>query len=294
MTEFWASKPKTWCEMCDMFVRHNEVKKHNEGPKHKRNMERRQRNGRTQGGQMDDKVARELARMERMAGSSVARDVASGRAAAHEAKKTFADRAPPPRPYTQPQGGPAPGSGGGSSISPYNPSAKELESLWERRSDDEDGGGDDEADKVERETSEEREIRLEEEEAFREAQEKARRQAKLEMEAYDPQNPFGQWVEASPPREAEPEAETDALEPDVKKSRTELLEEKNAQFQDEDQDVEEDADGAFELKRNIASSSAYSDAVVMYDEPRENVAFKAKTMSKKRNARKKSQRDINE
>lgn len=107
MTEFWVSKPNHWCEYCEVFIRFNLVKKHNNEPKHKRNLEKAlkaQRSGRTKEGMEQERIQRELQRLEKYAMGKLTQDVASGVAGSHETKTTFA----PPAPRSVPSAPPPP------------------------------------------------------------------------------------------------------------------------------------------------------------------------------------------
>jgi hypothetical protein len=95
MADFWKSGEKKWCEYCEVYIRFNLVKQHEQTPKHKGRVEKTlsmQRSGRTKEGMAEERVKRELAKMERLASGAVLNDVASGRAHAHETVRTFADQ----------------------------------------------------------------------------------------------------------------------------------------------------------------------------------------------------------
>jgi hypothetical protein len=241
----------------------------------------------------DDRIARELARMEKAAGAGVARDVALGVAQNHETTKTFSSyynnnqnnnnyRAPPPPPPA------AEGPGSHAPVAYVPPTAakkeEEQEIVWERRSEDEDFEAEDSEERRERE---EREAAAEEERLRLEAQaELDRRQELVKQTTYDPSNPFGQWEEVV----EEAVVEEEELEPEPeqgkwKKTRKELKEEDEEEF-------EEDPEADFEVVKVGATTRVFNEVVDEEDIPTE-VAFKPKA-KKERNSRKKAKiRDIN-
>ncbi len=289
MTEFWKSGERIWCEQCEVYVRFNLVKQHQQTPKHKSRVERMmssQRAGRTKEGMEEERVKRELAKMERLASGSVMNDVAAGRAGSHETAMTFAaavkPRPPgPPRQQQQPR-------------AQKRTVEEEVADMWKEE---------------EKQAKEEQEFDSEEEERRREEEEKADR-AKAEAESqrrdalardnYDPSNPYGQWVAASPPRR-EPEEEGEGGgEENVGEERSGKTRKQMQEVEDErfEEDVEEDANEGFEVKRVVASDRAFNEAVEMLDEEQlgggEQVVFREKK-TKERNTRKKPKtRDINE
>ncbi len=306
MADFWKSGERIWCEHCEVYVRFNLVKQHQQTPKHRSRVERAlssQRAGRTKEGMEQEKVNRELARMERLATGAVLNDVAAGRARNHETAATFAS-AVKPRPYAPKpaQAGGADqttGVAGAAAVAAPPPqqrrpqsAAEEMAALWneeeERREEDE---------KV---VDEE----VEAEKARAAAEAESRRRDALARDNYDPSNPYGQWVAASPPRAAPEDEEEDGgydaegvkMEPGAK-SRKQQQAEQDERFEE---DVEEDADGGFEIKRMVASDRVFNEAVELLGmdevkkEEEPQVVFKEKAKKDRSSRKRVKNRDINE
>lgn len=104
---------------------------------------------------------------------------------------------------------------------------------------------------------------------------------------YDPANPYGQWLEASPPK-----SEEDPDEGDGHQSSRKQKEDDDEEFAD---DALHDADSDFEIKK-IEATSLKKEGDEDGDDhvDAEVVVFKSKKSSKTRNARTKESRDINE
>jgi hypothetical protein len=296
MADFWKSGERIYCDHCEVYVRFNLVKQHQQTPKHKSRVERAlsaQRAGRTKGGIEQDKVDRELARMERLATGSVLNDVAAGRARNHETAATFAT-AVKPRPYAPrpPQAAAGQTSSAAAPV-PRQPksAAEEMAALWNE----------------EEERREEAEVVVDEEaeaeKARVAAEAESQRRDALARDNYDPSNPYGQWVAASPPRAApedDDEGDDDGEREPGAKSRKQQRAEQEERFEE---DVEEDADMGFEIKRVGASDRVFNETVgllggdeVKQEEGEEEpqVVFKEKSKKDRSSRKRAKNRDINE